>query len=966
MSARSHRSVPPGMPCDRQEQALNHRKHTARGRGGGLGFAACVSHSTLNIAAENRDSYFRQLAADMQGEWQRRRAMTVATALLLAATACLVSGPRGRAPVLLWSSKSEEIAHLRGLITEVSSVKHALLALEAKRAKLAKTQDLAADSEGALGRDLGALESASSRLLATGGKEDLRGYADWPTSPRTDSFDYGAQVGHQPLMQGEWADRNIDDNRLNMIPSRNALRRVNAEDPSTCVPPGCVTRSGLPLGTVLHPERVPLMRHHGVLMVHSEGEGRQSEPNREQAADRALSDWIEGDTRHVHTPRSENAVSSKQRQSMGSAARQAPSPFTPFEHALGEEPEQQSASNESDLREGRSSKEAGSERRQSDSRYLVDMSHEARRHAEAEEQVNRSERRMRRADVDRRRRQVGVMETERSAQHYHRIAAEESKSDLRRNVAASSWAQGEAAARERRAAQELERKERRGGAGAGEASGRANWDDYRMAAIQQRFVDKIAAESKKLAEARLQLKMQRERREMDSMEAEIKRLKQERRAVSSGEDSAEPAHATSSTMGHDQLGKSEVPATLEQRVEERAAKMAARYVVATLRKVGVREVDGPRLEEEPGREVQHTEPQAKEDGTRPAREATRWGRADGLGEHAHESAVERRKKRVQAGAKEAQGMPAAEGPQEGGNEFDKQDIKRGWSRPAVQTRQFAHGHAHINVVQAVPATPIAMAWSVGSGEGGAGHPALRGVATPELAAVAISSKEKPHLMSTGALTRRKMRAEGAEMLPSRAAKRLGERGEASQRNRDERDDVVGTDWEQDNASLLPPPPKGPLPPPRARAKKGASRVSLNGQDKGPYKWLGHTNGGPSAKFALSIGSHGTKAVDSANIAKGDLILDGTAPYWARDVPGDLPQRKAAFKGGDKLMVRTRPKRACVACPSLALRSSLCLLILVAWPSGVCTRCTEPTLTRKIAGRLCRQSFESHSAGECKT
>lgn len=311
-------------------------------------------------------------------------------------------------------------------------------------------------------------------------------------------------------------------------------------------------------------------------------------------------------------------------------------------------------------------------------------------------------------------------------------------------------------------------------------------------------------------------------------------------------------------------------------------------------------------------------------------------------------------------------MPAAEGPQEGGNEFDKQDIKRGWSRPAVQTRHFAHGHAHINVVQAVPATPIAMAWSVGSGEGGAGHPALRGVATPELAAVAISSKEKPHLMSTGALTRRKMRAEGAEMLPSRATKRLGERGEASQRNRDERDDVVGTDWEEDNASLLPPPPKGPLPPPRVRAKKGASRVSLNGQDKGPYKWLGHTNGGPSAKFALSIGSHGTKAVDSANIAKGDLILDGTTPYWARDVPGDLPQRKAAIKGVDKLMVRTRPKRACVSCPSLALRSSLCLLILVAWPSGVCTRCTEPTLTRKIAGRLCHQSFESHSAGECKT
>ena len=102
--------------------------------------------------------------------------------------------------MLLWSSKSEEIAHLRGLITEVSSVKHALLALEAKRAKLAKTQDLAADSEGALGRDLGALESASSRLLATGGKEDLRGYADWPTSPRTDSFDYGAQVGHLSLI----------------------------------------------------------------------------------------------------------------------------------------------------------------------------------------------------------------------------------------------------------------------------------------------------------------------------------------------------------------------------------------------------------------------------------------------------------------------------------------------------------------------------------------------------------------------------------------------------------------------------------------------------------------------------------------------------------------------------------------------------------------------------------------------
>lgn len=64
--------------------------------------------------------------------------------------------------------------------------------------------------------------------------------------------------------------------------------------------------------------------------------------------------------------------------------------------------------------------------------------------------------------------------------------------------------------------------------------------------------------------------------------------------------------------------------------------------------------------------------------------------------------------------------------------------------------------------------------------------------------------------------------------------------------------------------------------------------------------LGHTNGGPSAKFAFSEGSHGTRAVDSKMIPRAKLDLSGTAPYWASAIPADMPQKQQELKGEDRL------------------------------------------------------------------
>jgi len=96
---------------------------------------------------------------------------------------------------------------------------------------------------------------------------------------------------------------------------------------------------------------------------------------------------------------------------------------------------------------------------------------------------------------------------------------------------------------------------------------------------------------------------------------------------------------------------------------------------------------------------------------------------------------------------------------------------------------------------------------------------------------------------------------------------------------------------------------------RARKRKSTNskkhrkaRSATKSKLDDPYRFLGHTNGGPSAKYALTIGSHGTKAVDSNMIPSAKLDLAGTAPYWAADIPSDMPQKQLELKGEDKLMV----------------------------------------------------------------
>ena len=90
---------------------------------------------------------------------------------------------------------------------------------------------------------------------------------------------------------------------------------------------------------------------------------------------------------------------------------------------------------------------------------------------------------------------------------------------------------------------------------------------------------------------------------------------------------------------------------------------------------------------------------------------------------------------------------------------------------------------------------------------------------------------------------------------------------------------------------------------RARKRKNTiskkhrkARSATKSKSDDPYRFLGHTNGGPSAKYALTIGSHGTKAVDSNMIPSAKLDLAGTAPYWAADIPSDMPQKQLELKG----------------------------------------------------------------------
>jgi len=198
-----------------------------------------------------------------------------------------------------------------------------------------------------------------------------------------------------------------------------------------------------------------------------------------------------------------------------------------------------------------------------------------------------------------------------------------------------------------------------------------------------------------------------------------------------------------------------------------------------------------------------------------------------------------------------------------------------------------------------------------------------------------------HWDSLAAARSRKEDTEGAEMLPARAhgeraESRSGQREESrrrphpdalpqslephglTQRQIDERDDVVGTKWNAEN-----------MPPSRhaadhERTRRGhrsegegerqgtrvahghrgqaarAGKAASKGKDSDPYRYLGHTNGGPSAKFAFSEGSHGTRAVDSKMIPRAKLDLSGTAPYWASAIPADMPQKQQELKGEDRL------------------------------------------------------------------
>jgi hypothetical protein len=145
--------------------------------------------------------------------------------MLVAAVACL--SHYGTSDALLEAaarSRAGELRRLDGLVSEVEAVKHALLGLEHRRAAARRKQQLAVRTV----------------------------HRSQPA--HTDSFDYSASVGHEPLGQGEWVQRDLRDDRLEMIPGRSELRTINQKVISDeCRPPDCVTRSGLPLGSVLYP-----------------------------------------------------------------------------------------------------------------------------------------------------------------------------------------------------------------------------------------------------------------------------------------------------------------------------------------------------------------------------------------------------------------------------------------------------------------------------------------------------------------------------------------------------------------------------------------------------------------------------------------------------------------------------------------------------------------------------------------
>ena len=164
--------------------------------------------------------------------WHQSAAAGAAAVFLLVAVTCLTQpdmGARSQADELMQDINTDaKLLQISGLISEVSAVKHALLSLENKE----PVQRLLAEE----------------RRLSDAG----RGHAQ--TDALMDSFDYGAQVGHQPLMTGEWSERNPHDVHLNMVPDRELLRKINEQvKASECVFPECVTRSGLPPGSVLYP-----------------------------------------------------------------------------------------------------------------------------------------------------------------------------------------------------------------------------------------------------------------------------------------------------------------------------------------------------------------------------------------------------------------------------------------------------------------------------------------------------------------------------------------------------------------------------------------------------------------------------------------------------------------------------------------------------------------------------------------
>ena len=148
--------------------------------------------------------------------------------MLVAAVACLSRYGTFRRPDALLEavarSRAGELRRLDGLVSEVEAVKHALLGLEDRRAAARREQQLAVRAV----------------------------HLSQPA--HTDSFDYSASVGHEPLGQGEWVQRDSRDDRLEMIPGRSELRTINQKVVADeCRPPDCVTRSGLPLGSVLYP-----------------------------------------------------------------------------------------------------------------------------------------------------------------------------------------------------------------------------------------------------------------------------------------------------------------------------------------------------------------------------------------------------------------------------------------------------------------------------------------------------------------------------------------------------------------------------------------------------------------------------------------------------------------------------------------------------------------------------------------